>query len=167
MPNKILQFAILTLLFSAEAMWAQNAPPPGSNPPSSTSAQTRQEPCWRQAGITQSVMEQHRSIEMDAHSQVASVCENSSLTPQQKQQQVKEIRQQAQQKLDALLTPEQQGTLHSCQQQRAANGSPNGGHRPGGAGPCGNFGGSQGRQNPSNGSAGGSNPQPPANAPQH
>jgi hypothetical protein len=112
-------------------------------------------------------MEQHRSIEMDAHSQVASVCENSSLTPQQKQQQVKEIRQQAQQKLDALLTPEQQGTLHACQQQRAANGAPNGGHRPGGAAPCGNFGGSQGRQNPSNGSAPGSNPQPPANPPQN
>jgi hypothetical protein len=111
-------------------------------------------------------MEEHRSIETDAHSQLASVCENSSLTPQEKQHQVREIRQQAQQKIDALITPEQQSALHSCQQQRAA-GSANGGHHHGGAGPCGNFAASQERQGPSNGKASGSNPQPPADAPQN
>jgi hypothetical protein len=168
MPNTILRFLMLTLLFSCAPLWAQNgAPPSAGNPPSSAPpARARQEPCWRQAGIRQSVMEQHRSIEADAHSQVAGVCENSSLTPQQKQQQVKEIRRQAQQKMDALITAEQQSTLHSCQQQRAANGSPNGSHRGGGAGPCGNFAAAQGRQGPSNGKAGG-NPQPPADVPQN
>ena len=170
MPIKILQIVMLTLLYSAGPLLAQNgAPPSTGNPPSSATppARARQEPCWQQAGISRSVMEQHHSIEMDAHSQVASVCENSSLTPQQKQQQAREIRQQAQQKMGALITPEQQSALHSCQQQRAANGSPNGSHRPGGAGPCGNFAASQGRQGPSNGRAGGSNPQPPADTPQN
>ncbi len=168
MLKDILRFAVVTVLFSCGPLLAQNgAPPSAGNPPSSAPAQTRQEPCWRQAGISRTVMEEHHSIEADAHSQVASVCENSSLTPQQKQQQVREIRQQAQQKMDALITPEQQSALHSCQQQRAANGSPNGGHHHGGAGPCGNFAGAQERQGPSNGRAAGSNAQPPATAPQN
>jgi hypothetical protein len=163
MLKDILRFAMLSVLFSCGSLLAQNgAPSPAGNPP-----QTRQEPCWRQAGISRTVMEEHRSIETDAHSQVASVCENSSLTPQQKQQQVREIRQQALQKLDALITPEQQSALHSCQQQRAANGSPNGGHHQGGAGPCGNFAVAQGRQGSSNGRVAGSNPEPPAADPQN
>jgi len=164
MPTKILRFVFLTLLCLTVPLWAQNgAPPSTGNPPPAA----RQAPCWQQAGLTRSVMEQHRSIETDAHSQVASVCENSSLTPQQKQQQVKEIRHQAQEKMDALITPEQRVALHSCQQQRAANGSGNGSHRPTGGGPCGNFASSQGRQGASNGKAAGSNPQPPADTPQN
>ncbi|MGA2018983.1 MAG: hypothetical protein ABSH02_00215 [Candidatus Sulfotelmatobacter sp.] len=167
MLKDILRFAVVTVLFSCGTLLAQNgAPPSAGNPPSSAPGQTRQEPCWRQAGISRTVMEEHRSIETDAHSQLASVCENSSLTPQEKQHQVREIRQQAQQKIDALITPEQQSALHSCQQQRAA-GSANGGHHHGGAGPCGNFAASQERQGPSNGKASGSNPQPPADAPQN
>lgn len=167
MPNKILRVVILTFALSAAPLLAQNGTAPSTgNPPQSTPpAPTRQEPCWRQAGITRPVMEQRHSIEMEVHSQVASVCENSSLTPQQKQQQVREIRQQAQQKMDALITPEQQGTLHACQPQRGS-GAPNGGHHPGGAGPCGNFATSQGRQGASNGRTGG-DPQPPADAPQN
>ncbi|HEV3306330.1 MAG TPA: hypothetical protein VGZ91_07810 [Candidatus Sulfotelmatobacter sp.] len=163
MLKNLLRSGMLTLLFFPEPLLAQNSAPPSSPP----SAQTHQEPCWKQAGISRSVMEQHHSIEIDAHSQVASVCGNASLTPQQKQQQVREIRQQAQEKKDALVTPEQKSALHSCQQQRGMNGSQNGGHHPGGAGPCGNFAAAQGRQGPSNGRAPGSNPQPPADTPQN
>jgi hypothetical protein len=112
------------------------------------------------------VIEQRHAIERNTHSQIEGVCGNSSLTPRQKQQQAREIRQEGQQKMDALVTPEQLSTLHACQQQRAANHPMNEGH-PGGAGPCGNFASSQGRQGPSNGSAGSNNPQPPADAPQH
>jgi len=112
MLKDILRFATLTVLFSCGTLLAQNgAPPSAGNPPWSEPAQTRQEPCWRQAGISRTVMEEHRSIETDAHSQVAGVCGNSSLTPQEKQQQVGEIRQQARQKMDALITPEQQSAL--------------------------------------------------------
>lgn len=142
-------------LFSSVALVAQSSNPPSSTPPA------RREPCWRQAGITQSIMQQRQQIERDAHSQIAAVCENSSLTPQQKQQQAREIHEQAQQKVNAVITPEQQNTLHACQQQRSGN-RPNEGRRPGGAGPCGNFAASQGRQGSDNGSAGGS-PQQPEN----
>jgi len=159
MTKNVLRFSIVSLLFSAGFVFAQNSAPPSARP--------RQEPCWKQAGISPSVMEQHHAIELDRRSQVETVCQNSSLTPQQKQQQVREIRQQAQQKMDALITPEQQSTLHACQQQRGMNGSSNGGQHPGGAMPCGNFGSSQGRQGPSNGRAPGSNPQPATDVPQN
>jgi hypothetical protein len=159
MTKTALRFALLNFLLSAVVLSAQNTPPPSSGNPPSTAPATRGEPCWRQAGISKPVMEQHQAIERDAHSQIAEVCENSSLTPQQKQQQVREIRQQAQQKADALLTPEQLTTLHACQQQRRANGM---GRNHGGAGPCGDFGASQGRQGPANGNANGS-PQAPEN----
>jgi hypothetical protein len=163
MTKKFLFIAML-LSFSASAFWAQDSAPPANNTPA-PSPRNHQEPCWKQAGLSRSVMEQHRSIEADAHSQVASVCENSSLTPAQKQQQVREIHHQAEQKMNALITPEQQATLHACQQQRrAANGAPNGERHPGGGGPCGNFAASQG---PANGRAPANNPQPPADAPQN
>jgi Spy/CpxP family protein refolding chaperone len=152
MAKKFLQFALLSVIFSTAALFAQSEAPP-SAPPS------RQEPCWRQAGISQSVMEQRHGIERDTHSQVAAVCENSSLTPQQKQQQAREVREQGQQKMDALVTPQQLSTLHACQQQRGTYHPNNGGH-PGGPGPCGNFAASQGRQGPSNGNSGGAPEQP-------
>jgi hypothetical protein len=167
MGKPFLRFAMVTL-FTSCSLWAQSsAPPSGDNPAASPAGRSRPEPCWQQAGISRTVMEEHHSIEMYAHSQIAAVCENSSLTPQQKQQQVREIRQQAQQKVDALITPEQQGTLHSCQQQRTGNDALGGGHRPGGVGPCGNFAASQGRQGSSNGKATGSDPQLPEGGPQN
>jgi hypothetical protein len=138
MARKISRLA-LAIGFSAVALWAQSAPPSGNAP--STPPSGRQEPCWQQAGISRSVMEQHQQIQHDAHSQIASVCEDSSLTLQQKQEKVREIRQQAEEKTSALIPAEQLSALHACQQQRHAG---NMQHRAGG-GPCGNFAGPQGR----------------------
>ena len=155
MIAKIFRLTAVTV-FSAVALCAQNTPP-SSNPPSSP-APARQEPCWKQAGITRPVMEQHQQIERDAHSQIASVCEDSSLTPQQKREQVKQIRQQAGEKTSALIPSEQLSALHACQQQRHGG---NLQHHPG-AGPCGNFPSQQVRQGNANGNEGG-NPQAPQN----
>jgi|SRR5579872_984852 hypothetical protein len=155
MIQKIFRVAVV-IGFSAAALWAQSAPPSGNSPSSPPPA--RQEPCWKQAGISRSVMEQHQQIERDAHSQVASVCEDSSLTPQQKQEQVKQIRQEAEEKTAALIPAEQLNTLHACQQQRHGGNM----QHHAGAGPCGNFERQQGRQGSANGNAGG-NPQPPEN----
>ena len=77
--------------------------------------------CMPQAGIEKSVMEQIHSIVHDAHSQVESVCSNSSLTPQQKQQHLREIRERAMQKRESLMTADQQMTLMACQQARNGN----------------------------------------------
>jgi hypothetical protein len=78
------------------------------------------------------VMEQIHSIVRDAHSQVESVCSNSSLTPQQKQQQVREIRERAMQKRESLMTADQQKTLMACQQARNGNHAGAGGPHEGG-----------------------------------
>ena len=77
--------------------------------------------CMPQAGIEKSVMEQIHSIVHDAHSQVESVCSNSSLTPQQKQQHLREIRERAMQKRESLMTADQQMTRMACQLARNGN----------------------------------------------
>jgi len=119
----------VVFLLCAGPLLAQSAPPT-TNPPSQIRPARRggQGSCLQQAGIDRSVMEQIGSIVRDARSQVESVCSNSSLTPQQKQQQVREIREQAMQKREGLLTADQQKALMACQQER-------GGYHPGSGGP--------------------------------
>jgi hypothetical protein len=94
----------------------------------------------QQAGIEKSVMEQIHSIAHEAHSEIENVCSNTSLTPQQKQQQVREIREKAMQKREGLLTADQQKALMTCQQARSGNhpagGGPHEGHEGMGGG-CG------------------------------
>ncbi len=154
MARKILSFATVTLLFfvwSVVALAQSGAAPSAAPPP-----HAHQEPCWRQAGIDRSIMEQRHAIEDDAHSQVQAVCESTSLTPQQKRKQVREIHEQAREKSDALITADQLRALHSCQQERH---HPEEGHH--GGGPCGNE--AQTQPSAPTGKAGGSNPQAPEN----
>lgn len=118
------------------------------------------EPCWQVAGVEKSVMEQRWAIERDTHSQVSAVCSNTSLTPQQKRAQVQEIRQQGKQKMDALMTPEQEKSLVSCQQSRGMNHGGGGEHEMGGG--CGEW----SRQRP-NAATGSSTPAGSASSPQN
>src|SRR5277367_4303124 len=73
----------------AGTLLAQSAPstttPPSQTRPGRAGAQ---ENCFQQAGLERSVVEQIRSIGRDARSQIEGVCSNSSLTPQQQNQQV-------------------------------------------------------------------------------
>jgi hypothetical protein len=82
----------------------------------------RQVPCWQQAGIPKGALERHAAIDREARSQMANVCSNPSLTPQQKHQQIHEIRQQAKQRMEALATPEQRQAFFSCRQERGLRG---------------------------------------------
>lgn len=164
MPRKIslrniscfaaLAFYLATCALAANAQDNQPTTPAPPPPP-----RTHQEPCWRQAGIDRSVMEQHRTIDRDAHAQINAVCENSSLTPQQKQEQARAIKRQAKEKMDALLTPDQQKSLQACQQTRAAD-RPHAEHH---GGPCGGEQSPQATSSAPTGKAEGSNPQPPEN----
>jgi hypothetical protein len=129
------------------------------------------EPCWQQAGIDKSVMEQRWALEKDTRSQVEAVCSNSSLTPQQKQQQAREIRQQAKTKMEGLVTADQEKALTACQQQRGMNhtgmgggaGAAQGGGREGGG--CGEWPHNGARPNGA-GASGSGNP-PPSSPPQN
>jgi len=115
-------------LFSA-FLYAQTSlprtPSLGAHPTASPrTGQPRQVPCWQQAGISKSTMDQRKQIQQDTRSQVEAVCADSSLTPQQKAAKIREIRQQAHQESEALITPEQQQAMKACQQERAANAPP-------------------------------------------
>jgi hypothetical protein len=66
------------------------------------------------------------------------VCSNSSLTPQQKREQVTAIRQQGHQKMEGMVTPEQEKTLTACQQERGM-GHPGSGTHEGMGGGCGEW----------------------------
>src|SRR5581483_2142759 len=94
-----------------------------ANKPAQPAPQTRvcQEPCWQQVGISQDAIQQRDQIARDRHTQVESVCADTSLTPKQQKEKIKEIRQQAKGKMDAVITPEQEQQLQACQKERAGN----------------------------------------------
>lgn len=124
------------VLFSCTlCVWAQVTPPVVSR----AGKQPRVEPCWQQAGISKSAMEERAAIQRETRAQVEAVCANTSLTPQQRQQQIRQIREEAKQRMEALVSPAQQEALRACQQERAAAHPPATGglHHGGGAGPCG------------------------------
>jgi hypothetical protein len=66
---------------------------------------------------------------------VESVCSDSSLTPQQKQEKIHELHQEAQKQMQGLVSARQEEALKSC---RAGRGevSHGGGMHGGGPGPC-------------------------------
>jgi hypothetical protein len=119
MPKQnVLLISTSTIFLAAASLLAQNAPPAGSPPPSQAPAQARQEPCWQEAGISASVFRQHEAIEREKHSQVRSVCADTSLSPQQKVERIAQIREAAEQKTDGLISPEQMKALMACREQR-------------------------------------------------
>ena len=139
--------AALTFLLSAVSLLAQStsatAPAGGTiaTPPRTPRARSvQQQPCWQQAGISQSAMQQRRQIEESTRSQVQSVCSDSSLSSQQKREKIRQLREQARQQVEGLVSASQQQALRACQQERAgARGGHVGGAHPGGGGmdPCG------------------------------
>lgn len=101
--------------------------------------QPRQPPCWEVAGISKSAMEQRRAVQERTRSEVEAVCSDPSLSQQERQQKIRQIREQAKQELDALITPQQMQELKSCQMSRNhGGGHPGVGHPSTGLhGPCG------------------------------
>ncbi len=89
-----------------------------TNPTTMRPGRARREPCWQVAGISQSAMQQRKSLEENARSQVQSVCNDSSLTPQQKREKIRQIHQQTQQQVEGVITPQQRQALQACRQQR-------------------------------------------------
>jgi TolA-binding protein len=118
---------------AAAQIAARPVPPSGGN----GTTHPKQEPCWRVAGVSRAALQERRSITQQARQQVEGVCANSSLSAQQKRQQIQQIHQQERQKLEGVITPAQQEAIRSCQAGRGHGGG--GGHMGGGGhgGPCG------------------------------
>jgi len=127
----------LVLLVCAASLFAQNAPAGADAPSPRPGRQGGFSPCLQRAGVDRSVMEQLMSIQRDMRSQVEGVCSNTSLSPDQKHQQVQEIHQQAEQKITSLITPQQKQELIACRQETHGGNHPGGGGELLGGGGCG------------------------------
>src|SRR5271167_4456324 len=82
------------------------------------------EPCWEQARISKSVIEQRKSIQESTRSQVQAVCNETNLTEQQEREQIRQIRRAAREKVNAMISPAEREQLEACQRARYAS-SPN------------------------------------------
>jgi len=121
------------VLLSAASLWAQVGP---TTPPSKPIPSGKQEPCWKEVGISQPALQERRQIAEQTHSQIEAVCANSRLTAKQKLQQIRQIRQQAHAKMDKLVSPSQMEALKSCRAKRGLT-SPSPEAKAGG--PCGDM----------------------------
>jgi len=135
--NKTVLSALLAGIILAAALAENaNAQVPIRTVPSTapgTTQHPRLEPCWEVAGVSKSALQQRRVIAQQARQEVEAVCANSSLSIQQKRQQIPQIHQRQRQEIDALITPAQQEAMRSCQEQRG-HGGHGGGHVGGGHG---------------------------------
>jgi len=151
----------MLLLLAASPLLAQTTQRPTSISPSTTTPTRRggQEPCWKQAGIAPQAQQQRRQIEENTRAEVQSVCNDSSLSQQQKQAKIRQIHQQSRQQIEGLMNPQQRQAVESCRSQRSSSGGgglakiahKNGG---GGQGPCGSLTSSVPGAKPFNDSAG-------------
>jgi hypothetical protein len=107
--------ATLVTLLGTYPLAAQTASSPVS--PRGTTP-THKQPCWQQAGVSQSAMQQRKQIEENTHSQIEAVCSDSSLAPQQKQQKIQQLHQEAQKQVGSLITPQQEAAIKSCRESR-------------------------------------------------
>jgi hypothetical protein len=122
--------AATLLLLSVASVFGQDSsappptPPPGgvspapNGPPLGRGRFARRENCWQIAGISPSIEQQGRQIEQNTHAQVMSVCGNSSIDPQQKHAQVRDLREQAIQQLRGLVPAEQADAYLACRKRR-------------------------------------------------
>ena len=95
----------------------------GSN--TNTTGQTgrgNKQPCWQVAGVSKSAVEQERALHEEALSKMESVCSNTSLSPQQKREEVRRIEESVHQRMSSIITPQQQSALHSCRSSRGEGG---------------------------------------------
>lgn len=129
------RIATFVCIVGSSALWSQSAPPLAPR----AAQQPRVEPCWQVAGISKATMQERAAVERETHSQIAAVCADSALTPQQRQAQIRQIRQEARQKQETLVSPSQMEALQACQRERAAAHPPAGLHHGGNPGPCGEF----------------------------
>ena len=136
--------ALMVVLLTPALLLAQDqqsAPPEAAAPGPQAGPRGGEPPCFKQAGVSEDTWQKIRDIHKTNHQQVVSICENSSLSAQQKRDQVRQAFQQTEQQVHGLLTPQQQDALKQCRQERRGDrkgmgGGMRGMHRRGGGDPC-------------------------------
>jgi hypothetical protein len=114
--NTFRHLAMTLALLVPSILSAQGHPAPSSAEAASRHRQDA--PCLKQAGISATTWEEIQTIHKGILQQVTSICQNSSLTTDQKRQQVQGAFQKGQHQIRNLLSPQQQEAFRACQQQR-------------------------------------------------
>ncbi len=81
-------------------------------------AATGESACFQKAGVPDSVWQRVHAIRQSTHQQVTTICQNPSLTPEQRHQQIKRTHELAKRQIDALLTPQQLEGIKACRDER-------------------------------------------------
>ena len=125
--------ALLLMLLVPAALLAQDeqsTPPPAANAPAPRAGRRGGEPpCFKQAGVSDATWQQIKGIHKTTHQQVVGICENTSLSPQQKREQIRQAFQQNEQQVHGLLTPQQQDAVKQCRKERRGDRKAMGGMR--------------------------------------
>ena len=135
--------ALMVILLTPALLLAQDqqsAPPEAAGLGPQAGRRGGEPPCFKQAGVSEGTWQKIRDIHKTTHQQVVGICENSSLSAQQKRDQVRQAFQQTERQVQGLLTPQQQDALKQCRQEprgdRKGMGGMRGMHRRGGSDPC-------------------------------
>jgi Spy/CpxP family protein refolding chaperone len=114
MTRKLALLALTGILLGASAAQAQGQPAPQQStpaqqpaPPSGGAATPVQGAPLSQLGLSDDQKKQIHDIREQTQQQVASVKNDSSFSPQQKQQKIHQLRRTASQNVDGVLTPDQ------------------------------------------------------------
>ena len=93
---------------------------PVQAPPTLGAVKSGEPACFQRAGVLDSVWQQVHAIRQNTHQQVTAICQNASLTPDQRHQQIKQAHALAKRQIDGLLTPQQLAGIKSCRAERRA-----------------------------------------------
>jgi len=122
-------FILITLpLLCITASLAQSSYPPQA--PGAGRRPHQQQPCWQQAGIPRSTVQQYREITANAHHEIESVCSDSAIPAAEKRQKIQQIRQQTRSQVESLVSAQQLQAFDSCRASRSH------GHAAHGENPC-------------------------------
>jgi hypothetical protein len=135
MTHPVLRCGLLFAVLAALPLAAQVSGPRTLPGTAASPRNLRRNPCWQQAGISRAVEQQVRSMRLSLQSEVSAVCSNSSLTPEQRREKIRELRRASQERINGLMNPAQEQELHACRTARGGGGAHRGGRMH--HGPCG------------------------------
>jgi len=99
-----------------------NAQTPESQPPPDPGRRLRKPrtiPCWRQAGLTPDMMNQHWKLEDQAKVQIAAACNETSTTAQQKHDKIEAIHAETDHAFAKIVPAKELAAFQSCEAEVA------------------------------------------------
>jgi hypothetical protein len=116
-PKLRISIVLFSVVLTAASVMGQQSKPT----PSGSQQSSRHIACWKQVGISPAAMQQRRAIMEAAKAKIEGICNDDTLSAEQKKQQIHEVHQQAVQQAEALIPAAQAEALKKCHQEQAAS----------------------------------------------